>query len=89
MYSSKQTGKSGIPSLQSVRLLDRVRERIRYKHYSLRTEKAYVYWARWYIRFHRLRHPIDMGSAEVQSFLSYLANERKVSASTHKVALSA
>jgi hypothetical protein len=44
---------------------------------------VYVYWARWYIRFHGLRHPIDMGGPEIHAFLSYLVNERAVSASTH------
>jgi integron integrase len=48
-----------------------------------------VYWVRWFIRFHELKHPRDMGSAEVEAFLRYLATERKVSASTHNVALSA
>jgi site-specific recombinase XerD len=71
------------------KLLDQLRRCIRDKHYSLRTEKAYVYWARWYIRFHGLRHPAEMGAAEVQAFLSYLANDRKAAASTHKQALCA
>jgi integron integrase len=70
-------------------LLDQLRERIRYAHYSLRTEKTYVYWARFFIRFHRLKHPKEMGAAEVQAFLSFLANDRKVSPSTHRQALAA
>src|SRR5688572_15804581 len=74
---------------RSARLLDQLRERTRYAHYSLRTEKTYVYWARFFIRFHRLRHPRDMGAPEVQAFLSFLANERKVSPSTHRQALAA
>jgi integron integrase len=82
-----------IPSVTSntrpPKLLDQLRRCIRDKHYSLRTEDAYVYWARWFIRFHGLRHPAEMGAAEVQAFLSYLANERKVAASTHKQALCA
>ena len=77
------------PPLKSVRLLDQVRERIRYKHYSIRTEEYYVYWVRWFIRFHQLKHPRDMGSAEVTAFLSRLAAERGVAPSTHKQALSA
>jgi len=64
--------------LKSVRLLDRLRERLRYAHYSLRTEKTYVYWARLFIRFHKMRHPKDMGSTEVEAFLSFLANEGRV-----------
>lgn len=74
---------------QSKRLLDQVRERARYLHYSLRTEKAYVYWVRWFVRFHNLRHPRDMGAIEVKAFLTMLAAERRVSSSTHNQALSA
>jgi integron integrase len=77
------------PPLYSVRLIDQLRERIRYCHYSLRTEKAYVFWARRFIRFHGLRHPRDMGGAEVKAFLTDLAVERHASASTHKQALAA
>lgn len=66
-----------------------MRERIRYAHYSIRTEKSYVYWARFFIRFHRLRHPKEMGAVEVQAFLSFLANDRKVAPSTHRQALAA
>ena len=79
----------GRPPLQSGRLLDQVRERIRYLHYSLSTEQTYVYWVRWFIRFHGLRHPKEMGQQEVERFLTMLANERKVSPSTHRQALSA
>ena len=71
------------------RLLDQLRGQIRYLHYSIRTEDAYVHWVRAYVRFHGLRHPIELGGAEVQSFLAWLATERQVSASTHKQALSA
>ena len=77
------------PALRSVRLLDQMRERIRYCHYSLRTEQAYLFWVRRFIRFHRLRHPRSMGSAEVEAFLTYLATERHVAPSTHKQALAA
>jgi len=77
------------PPLRSARLLDQVRERIRYAHYSLRTEKTYVYWVRFFIRFHGLRHPKELGASEVQAFLSFLANDRKVSPSTHRQALAA
>jgi integron integrase len=75
------------PPLRSRRLLDQVRERIRYMHYSMRTEEAYVYWIRAFIRFHKLRHPREMGSAEVEAFLSHLANAKSVAPSTHKQAL--
>jgi hypothetical protein len=69
--------------------MDQLRERIRYCHYSLKTEKAYVFWAKRYIRFHGLRHPRDMGKAEVESFLTDLATTRKCAPSTHKQALAA
>ena len=86
--------KPGSPPLQSSRLLDQVRERVRYLHYSLKTEKAYLYWIRFFIRWSAMqgagmRHPRDMGTKEVEAFLSMMANERKVSASTHNQALSA
>lgn len=71
------------------KLLDQLKRCIRDKHYSLRTEETYVYWARWFIRFHGLRHPAEMGGPEVQAFLSYLSNERSVSVSTYKQALCA
>ena len=78
---------------QSTRLLDQVREVLRYKHYSLKTEQAYLYWVRFYVRWHgrheQMQHPRDMGSTEVNQFLSMLANERRVSVSTHNQALSA
>jgi integron integrase len=76
--------------LRAARLVDQVRERIRYLHYSLRTEEAYVHWARAYVRFHGCaRHPAEMGAPEVEAFLTWLANERHVSVATHQQALSA
>jgi len=85
--------KLGTPPLQSVRLLDQVRERIRYLHYSLSTEQVYVYWVRFFIRWSgrggQMVHPRNIGAPGVEAFLSMLANERKVSASTHNQALSA
>ena len=85
--------KPGTPVLRSTRLLDQLRERIRYLHYSLSTEKAYLHWVRFFVRWHgrngEMRHPRDMGAAEVEAFLNMLANERKISASTHNQALSA
>ena len=71
------------------RLLTQVRERIRFHHFALSTEKVYVYWIRFFIRFHGLRHPETMGRAEVEAFLTHLASERNVAASTHRQALSA
>ncbi len=71
------------------RLLDRVREALRTRHYSRRTEKAYVAWIRRYILFHRKRHPLDMGAPEITRFLSALAVDLNVAASTPNQALSA
>lgn len=72
-----------------VRLLDQVRQRIRYRHYSVRTEKAYLLWIKAYIRHHGMRHPSQMAAAEVESFLNHLVNTRRISPSTHKQALCA
>jgi integron integrase len=74
---------------QGPRLLDQVRETLRKKHYSYRTEKTYIYWMRHFILFHGKRHPAEMGPAEISRFLSFLAVERKVSASTQNQALHA
>ena len=71
------------------KLLEQVRLSIRRKHYSHRTEQSYVYWIRYYIRFHKLRHPLEMREPEVRHFLNYLANSHKVSASTQNQALCA
>jgi integron integrase len=71
------------------RLLDQLRQTIRYKHYSLRTEVAYVYWARRFIRFHGLKHPRSLGPGDVERFLVQLATVGKVAPSTHKQALAA
>ncbi len=69
--------------------LESVRRTIRTLHYSVRTEQSYIYWIRQYILFHDKRHPIDMSVVEVGQFLSYLANERRVAASTQNQALNA
>lgn len=93
MNSSPRTNKpgtpAGIPDPQPPRLLDQVRACIRYKHYSTRTEQAYVHWIRVFIRQQGMRHPREMGAAEVEAFLTWLANERSVAPSTHNQALSA
>jgi hypothetical protein len=75
--------------LQSPTLLGRLREVIRYKHYSIRTETAYVEWVRRFLAFHGFRHPREMGADEVRAFLRHLAVEQNVAASTHQQALSA
>jgi integron integrase len=71
------------------RLLDKVREAIRTKHYSIRTEQSYVQWIRRYILFHNKRHPKDMGQKEINAFLKHLAVNRNVTASTQTQALCA
>ena len=71
------------------KLLDRVRHAIRTRHYSPRTEEAYVHWIRRYIVFHGKQHPSTLGAPDISTFLTWLAVERQVSASTQNQALSA
>jgi integron integrase len=71
------------------KLLDRVRQAIRLRHYSRRTEEVYVDWVKRFILFHGKRHPEEMGAAEVKMFLSYLATDKQVAASTQNQAFSA
>ena len=71
------------------KLLDQMSDCLRTQHYSARTEQSYVEWVRRYILFHQKRHPKDMGAPEVKAFLTHLALERKVAASTQNQALSA
>src|SRR2546422_5131702 len=77
------------PAARRPRLLDRVREAVRARHYSRRTEEAYVAWIRRYILFHGKRHPAEMGALKVTSFLTSLAVDGHVAASTQNQALSA
>ena len=83
-----KTATAPLPPLRSVKVLDQLRERIRCLHYSLPTEQAYVHW---FVpsSVSTVRHPATLGSSEVEAFLSWLANERKVSVSTHRQALAA
>lgn len=74
-----KTATAPLPPLRSVKVLDQLRERIRYLHYSLPTEQAYVHWVRAFIRFHGVRHPATLGSSEVEAFLSWLAGGVKAS----------
>lgn len=71
------------------RLRDQFRAVIRVNHYSIRTEKSYWYWIRYFIRFHQMRHPLELGPAEVNAFLSWLATDRQVAAATQNLALNA
>lgn len=81
---ANSSSKSGAP-----KLLDQVRHAIRLRHYSIRTEQAYVYWIANFIRFNGMRHPREMGAREVTAYLSHLAAERDVAAATQQQALSA
>ena len=71
------------------KLLDRAREIMRLRHYSIRTERSYINWMRRYILFHDKRHPQDMGPAEIEAFLTHLAVEGKVARSTQNQAFNA
>ncbi len=75
--------------MEKPRLLDQVRSAIRVRHYSRRTEDAYLYWIRRFILFHNKRHPLEMGKTEVEAYLSWLAEACNVAASTQNQALSA
>ena len=77
------------PTPAKPKLLDQMRAAIRVRHYSLRTERTYIGWVKHFIRWSGMRHPSDMGAAEVEEFLSMLANQRDVAASTQNQALSA
>jgi integron integrase len=87
MTSPYKTTDSG--TLQKPRLLDRLREAIRVRHYSIRTEEAYVQWVKRFIFFHNKRHPDEMGRPEIEAFLTNLAVQGKVAASTQNQALNA
>ena len=71
------------------KLLDQLREALRVRHYSLRTEQTYCLWVKRVIFFHHVRHPAEMAEPEINAFLTYLAVKEKVSASTQNQALSA
>ena len=77
------------PTASKPKLLDHVREAIRTRHYSDKTEKAYVHWIKRFIFFHNKRHPQEMAEAEIARFLSSLASDGHVSASTQNQAFNA
>ncbi len=89
--ANRQTGAKRIEAAQTQppKLLDQLRENLRTRHYSIRTEEAYLDWVRRFILFHGKRHPKDLGAPEVQAFLSHLAVERHVSPSTQNQAKAA
>ena len=64
------------------KLLDLVRDKIRFKHYSYSTERTYIHWIKQYIFFHNKKHPIEMGKVEIENFLTFLATTKKVSPTT-------
>jgi integron integrase len=82
------TGTIG-PAAAAPRLLGQLRDAIRRRHYSLRTEQAYVHWTKRFIYFSGKRHPRELGAVEVTTFLNHLATERNVAAATQNQALSA
>ena len=71
------------------RLLDQLRAEVRRRGMSYQTEKSYLYWAKYYIRFHQRKHPMEMGAMEIDAFLSYLSEQRNVSVNTQRIALNA
>jgi site-specific recombinase XerD len=71
------------------KLLDIVRDKIRFKHYSISTEQTYIHWIKHYIFFHDKKHPIDMAKKEIEEFLTHLAVNKKVSPTTQNQAFSA
>jgi integron integrase len=77
------------PKAQSPKLLDQVRQVIRLKHFSLKTEKSYLYYIRDFILFHNKRHPLEMSATEIRAYLSHLAVDKNVAASTQNVAICA
>jgi len=83
------TYSSGTHQQQQPRLLEQVRNVLRFHHYSIRTEESYTAWIKRFIYFHKTRHPKDMGANEIKQYLTYLAVERKVSASTQNQAFNA
>ena len=89
MPDPENTSADGPAAPKPRHLLAAVRETIRLKHYSLRTEETYVHWIRRFIYFHAKRHPRDMGAAEVTAFLNHLVASRDIAASTQNQALSA
>ncbi|MDQ7062438.1 MAG: phage integrase N-terminal SAM-like domain-containing protein [Sulfurimonas sp.] len=71
------------------KLLDLVRDKIRFKHYSYSTERTYVHWIKHYILFHHKKHPVEMGKVEIESYLTHLATKDKVAPTTQNQAFSA
>ena len=81
--------KTSASSKSELKLLDRLRQALRSRHYSRRTEKTYVAWVKRFIYYHNVKHPAEMAEPEINMFLTHLAVEKHVSASTQNQALSA
>jgi integron integrase len=81
--------KRGVEMKTKKKLLDLVRDKIRFKHYSYSTERTYVHWIKHYILFHDKKHPLEMGKQEIEKFLTFLATKKKVSPTTQNQAFSA
>ncbi len=88
-YLNKNTHHTGEYIMQKIKLLDQVRDVLRLKHYSYRTEKNYLYWIKKYIIFHNKAHPLEMGEKEIAEFLTFLAVKENVASSTQNQALNA
>ena len=80
---------TSVSSKSELKLLDRLRQALRSRHYSRRTEKTYVAWVKRFIYYHNVKHPAEMAEAEINMFLTHLAVDKNVSASTQNQALSA
>ena len=88
-FKARDTAEQVSPTPSEPRLLDQVRNEIRLRHYSIRTEQTYAHWIVRFVRFHGLRHPREMGAPEINAFLTHLAVHDNVTASTQNQALSA
>lgn len=89
IVANKRNRAKGLFVPSSIRLMDQLREVLRYHHYAIRTERAYVSWALRFIRFHNKKHPKNMGKVEIEAFLSHLAINRNVAAATQNQAFNA
>ena len=88
-FQATATAAAAVTSRPNPRLLQLLRSNLRLRHFSPRTEEAYTGWVRRFVRFHRLRHPAELGEAEVRVFLLHLADERQVGPSSLNQAVAA
>lgn len=89
MHAAVSQSAGGTVPVSGPKLLDRMREALRSRHYSRRTEQTYCHWVKRFIYFHNVRHPAEMAEPEINAFLTHLAVKEKVSASTQNQVLSA